>query len=286
MKPTRSLSYNRGFTLIELLVVIAIIAILAAMLLPALSKAKLTATMADCTSNQHQLILAFTMYAGDNKDKMATSDNMSASGFYIEPTITGTKDTAQQAVATALKTTCPFYSYVNNYQIFHCPSDTRSTFPLGGASGAWAYVSYSKANGMGFQSKGNYWGDGGSPGGSQMPYTLTSSVLNPADAFVFLEEADTRSYNEGTWVVNRSTAVGASGWVDDFAIFHGIITTFSFIDGHAAGHSWKNAKLIASEQAISQGKFSGFYAPGGDASDPDYVWIWNGYRFANWEALR
>jgi len=64
---------KRGFTLIELLVVIAIIAILAAMLLPALARSKAQAQTTQCLTNTRQLTLAWVSYAQDNQDRLATT---------------------------------------------------------------------------------------------------------------------------------------------------------------------------------------------------------------------
>jgi prepilin-type N-terminal cleavage/methylation domain-containing protein/prepilin-type processing-associated H-X9-DG protein len=103
---------RRGFTLIELLVVIAIIAILAAMLLPALSKAKQRAWAISCNSNLHQLSLGMTMFADDNNGFYPKS-GAKISWNYTDPTAL-TNGWMQQ-----------IYSYVVNTNVYHCPGNAQ-----------------------------------------------------------------------------------------------------------------------------------------------------------------
>jgi prepilin-type N-terminal cleavage/methylation domain-containing protein/prepilin-type processing-associated H-X9-DG protein len=230
-----------AFTLIELLVVIAIIAILAAMLLPALARAKLKATQASCLSNQRQLGLGFTMYVTDNNGNLIEYNPpafKNGGGFWgLDPNAPGnwTSQTFAQAdVQGDLTTNNVLFQYAPNPGIYHCPGDVRFNLPIGtGNSVGWAYDSYAITENV------------EAIGGFNDSYSKMNQIMRASDCMIFAEQADTRGYNAATFGLTVTiSSSNPIGYLDVFSTYHGSVGTFSFADGHAESKTWKDGVIL------------------------------------------
>ena len=157
----------------------------------------------------------------------------------------------------------PLWQYCSVFGAYHCPGDLRVKRQVGDH---WAYDSYSKTDGM----NGGQW-------------TISSiqklgNVPEPSRAMTFIEEADSRNFNNGTWVLD----VVSQTWGDTFAVFHNNSSTIGFADGHGESHKWLERNTLVQASAAQSGNDQVFGWKKNSPNDRDFAWAEPLYKYEKW----
>ena len=274
-----------GFTLIELLVVIAIIAILAALLLPALAKAKSKAQGISCMNNTKQLALADHMYLNDNQDTFPYAFhggyNPQSDNYKYQPWVTGWLDWSLSTDNTnTIFLLDPKYAILASYfaqakNIYKCPADIFASGPQRAAG--WASRCRSVSGNI-YVGKGNAWTTlGGGPGGPNNLSTVNGykgaakspdlSIPGPARSWLFMDEHPDSINDAGAFAPNSPNNIP-----DAPATYHNGACGFSFADGHSEIHKWVGGTMRGELASVTFNARNNFACNVGDKDLYWYAW--------------
>lgn len=282
---------KRGFTLIELLVVIAIIALLLAIMVPALKSAKELASGSVCLANQKNLCMAWMTYSGDNDSYLVGGSNYYTGTratpyrWTEYPLLRDTDNPEKTAPANESEYTIEtrkngiragkLFPYTQDEGLYHCPGDKN----INKLEPDAVYRSYSISGLMNSEDFQNRAAGLYSPisvyrtssvlnGKTLYVVTKTSEIKSPGNKYVFVEEdvvAKGQKANAGGFVLLNPW------WWDWPAYYHNDSSTIGFADGHAERHRWLDANTLK--------LMKGEPLPAGTdhANNQDLKWLIGGY---------
>jgi len=271
---------TRAFTLIELLVVIAVIAVLMAIIMPALNLAKKKAATVACQSNTKNLSLGWYMYMTDNDGRIMSSDDEN-NGVEPNGQFVGwcgiPRDTAGNTLG--ITQTSPavtdedeirgikrgkLFDYVKDPDVYHCPADNQRKSLYDETR---VFVSYSVPMCL----------YGSANPTDQEQIRRFDEIKAPSTRYNFVETGETRNWNSGHHFVMAApeyTGLDSWGWWGPMAINHGNSSVLGFCDGHSEVRKWRDKftidrvyKLI--EQGVTN--YGQEYPPADQTLDINYM---------------
>jgi prepilin-type N-terminal cleavage/methylation domain-containing protein/prepilin-type processing-associated H-X9-DG protein len=235
--PTKMDHRRAAFTLVEAMVVIAIIGIIAALLLPALSRARARGMAIVCLNNTRQLNLGWQLYVEDHDGMLPCNFAMAGTSFRTNLNWVNnvmTSDLSSDNTNADTITQAALGSYVSGtISVYRCPSDYLLSAVQSAAGWEGRLRSYAMNGFMGqnqiIQSS-----------ASAHQFLKVTDVPKASDIFIFLDE-NPINLNDGSFTLTETVVAGTTINNDMPATWHNNSSAFSYTDGHVSLHRWQNA---------------------------------------------